>query len=123
MKILVVDDDREFCGTLEKILTKKGHKIKCVHDPMDALKIKKGREFDLILLDHRMAPITGVDLLEKLRNEGIKTPAIMMSAYASRDTFYETRKLGLVDHINKPFSIQALEVMIAETEKKQKRGL
>ncbi|MDP8261668.1 MAG: response regulator [Candidatus Ancaeobacter aquaticus] len=112
MKILIIDDDKAFCGTLEKILLKKGYEVTSVHDPMEVIPLAKENEYELMLLDHRMSPITGVDLLEKLRNEGIKTPVILLSAYASRDTYYETKKLGIVNYLNKPFSMEKLEELI-----------
>lgn len=119
MNILVVDDDKRFCSTLKKILDKKGHKIVSVDDPLRVLSTAKNEPFDLLLIDHRMSPMTGIDLLQSLRKEGVKVPAIMMSAYASRDTFFEARGLGIVNYIYKPFSIPSLEEMIENLNKNQ----
>lgn len=122
MNILIVDDDKKFCATLKKILDKKGHTVTPQPDPLRVLNTVKKEVFDLLLIDHRMSPMTGLEVLENLRKEGIKTPAIMISAYVSRDTFFESRRLGIVNYINKPFSIPDLEELIEQigrTEKKE----
>ncbi|HRZ87630.1 MAG TPA: response regulator [bacterium] len=121
MHILIVDDDKKFCSTLKKILDKKGYEVTAVPDPLRVLHTAKNGDFDLMLIDHRMSPMTGLEVLENLRKEGIRTPAIMISAYVSRDTFFESRRLGIVNYINKPFSMQQLEELIENTARNMKK--
>ena len=61
-----------------------------------------------------MYPITGKELLRRLRVKGNNIPIIMMSAYKTRDGIFEMKKLGAVDYIAKPFDFKKISKLLGK---------
>ena len=102
-RILVVDDEENIRHMLSLILKKEGYKVSTAEDGQEALeKIERG-EFDMVLCDVRMPRLTGIELLEKLREQSIDTTMIVMSAYGNIDSAIEAMKAGAYDYLSKPF--------------------
>jgi len=110
--ILVVDDEYVVIDVLKTFLSEKNFRIVFELDPTNFENIVEKEEPDLIFLDNRMYPITGKELLRKLRVKGISTPVIMMSAYKTRDGIFEMKKLGAVDYIAKPFDFKKISKLL-----------
>jgi len=112
--ILAVDDDALNRGVIERIVTRKGHKVTLASDGKDALrKIGKG-SFDLILLDIMMPGIDGVDVLQEIRRcYSISTlPVIMVSALSDSDKVVELLELGANDYVTKPIDVKVLQARV-----------
>ncbi len=82
-RILVVDDNTEFLQTLSTVLSGDFDTIKAT-GVMDALNTLKTITVDAICSDFNMKDGTGLDLLEKIRQKGLKTPFLLMSCDDSR---------------------------------------
>jgi two-component system alkaline phosphatase synthesis response regulator PhoP len=75
-RILIIDDEEDLCEILQYNLSNEGYKTEVSHSAEDALKSLPG-EFDLLLLDVMMGPMSGFKLADKLRKElKIETPII-----------------------------------------------
>ena len=110
--ILVVDDEYVVIDVLKTFLSEKNFRVVFELDPTNFENIVDKEKPDLIFLDNRMYPVTGKELLRKLRVKGIKTPVIMMSAYKTRDGIFEMKKLGAVDYIAKPFDFKKISKLL-----------
>lgn len=75
LDILVVDDDEEICGILDKFLSRKGHKVKTVDNGADAINIIKAVDFDLVLSDLGMPDVNGYEVARAI-NKLDKKPKI-----------------------------------------------
>ena len=74
--------------------------------------IGKGAEFDLLLVDLKLPGMSGLDILEKLREQGRGILAIMITAYATFETAVQATKLGAYDFLPKPFSPEELRYAV-----------
>ena len=108
-KILVIDDDEKIGALLRLYFSKKGFTVGIVQKAEEAEReIEKTRP-DLIFLDYRMSPITGKDILERMRIRGDRTPVVMMSAYRRRDGDLEMVRLGALAYLPKPFDFAEID--------------
>jgi len=102
-KILIIDDDLSSAGVLETYLKSIGLDVIVVTDPEKAessIEIHKPR---LIFLDYRMSPLTGKDILERLRIRNVRIPVIMVSAYKRPHGEIEMERLGAAAYLAKPY--------------------
>ena len=105
-EILVVDDDPANLELLARRLARTGYKSECVNNGQAALDLLEERRFDLILLDHMMPGMTGLEVLENLKhNPRLRTiPVIMLSAADDVDLMVQCVLHGAEDYISKPFN-------------------
>jgi len=113
MKILIVDDEKALCDSLEHYLKKKGHEIKAVNDFKSADEALLIEKFNLIFLDYRISSQhTGRDLLFHAKRLHLNTPIVMMSAYKTRDNEIELRNMGVQDYLAKPFKLAEVDKIL-----------
>ena len=116
MKILVVDDYPTMRRILRNLLAQIGHTdIDEASDGGEAFaKLQNGR-FDLVISDWNMEPVTGLDLLKKVRGEqSTQTlPFIMVTAESKTENVVEAKKAGVNNYIVKPFTADTLKAKIA----------
>jgi len=111
-RILVVDDEANFLAVLGQVLTSKGHEVHLCGSVETALAETDGHPLDLAVTDLRMAPQSGMVLLERMRKERPALPVIVMTAYATVETALDALKIGAFDYVTKPFRLEAfLEVV------------
>jgi DNA-binding response OmpR family regulator len=107
-RILIIDDEEDLCEILQYNLSSEGYKTEVSHSAEDALKSLPG-EFDLLLLDVMMGPMSGFKLADKLRKElKIETPIIFLTAKDTENDILTGFSLGADDYISKPFSVNEL---------------
>ena len=111
-KILIVDDDPAICKLLEKVMHSNELETTTVNCGMDALSILKNHTFDLILMDIMLGDMEGVEVIKRLRNQGISTPVMIVSGRnEDYDSLYGL-SLGADDYITKPFNILEVKARI-----------
>lgn len=111
-KILIVDDEEDLCEILQYNLVNAGYTIEVAHSAEEALK-RALADFDLILLDVMMGPISGFRLADKIRKElKIETPIIFLTAKDTENDILTGFSLGADDYIPKPFSINELTARV-----------
>ena len=113
-KVMIVDDDREITLFLQKYFEEKKLNVVSVTNPLDAEKKIIEEQPDLIFMDYRMAPVTGKDILEKLKALKLQIPVVMMSAYKSIDGYYEVRRLGAIEYISKPYNFDEIDRILEQ---------
>lgn len=85
MRILAVDDHPEILNRLEIALAQEGHEVATCETGEGALGRCRQGSYDLILLDIGLPGIDGFEVVEQLRQEGIQTPVIMLTAQSSEE--------------------------------------
>ena len=104
LKILVVDDESRMRKLVKDFLTKKNFQVLEAGDGEEAMDIfYKEKDIALIILDVMMPKMNGVEVLQKLRAEGIKTPIMMLTAKAEKDDRITGFNAGADDYLPKPF--------------------
>lgn len=109
MQILIVEDDEQIASSLKKNLLVEGHSALIAGDGEDALKKISKIEFTAILLDWRIPKLTGIEVCKRIRENGINTPIILLTALSDISNKIEALNAGADDYITKPFSFD--EVM------------
>jgi DNA-binding response OmpR family regulator len=111
-KILIVDDEEDLCEILQYNLNNEGFKTDIAHSAEEAL-TKPLSEYNLILLDVMMGPISGFRFADKLRKEfNISVPIIFLTAKDTENDILTGFSLGADDYIPKPFSVNELSARV-----------
>jgi DNA-binding NtrC family response regulator len=111
-RILVVDDEeinREF---LQEALAHEGYAVEAVADGLTALERLKQQFFHVILSDLKMPQMSGVELLQQLKEITPATVGIIFTGYATIETAVQAVKAGAYDFVTKPFRIEELLVLL-----------
>ena len=107
-RVLVVDDDLEMCELLSDVLKGEGFSAITTHDSLEASKILKKEEFDIIITDLKMKGLKGLDLPEETRQVSPLTPVIIITAFGTIESAIQAMKMGAYDYITKPFQMDEL---------------
>ncbi|WP_028357219.1 response regulator [Brackiella oedipodis] len=123
-KILVVDDEVGIRELLSEILYDEGHTVEIAENASQARLARQKSRPDLVLLDIWMPDTDGVSLLKEWGSQGLlDMPVIMMSGHATVDTAVEATRIGAMDFLEKPITLQKLlnAVQTALTSSNYKR--
>jgi CheY-like chemotaxis protein len=106
--ILVVDDEVDTCHNLKDILTDLGYQVDTAYNGPSALELARKKHYDVALLDLKMPGMDGLTLYRELRKLRSETVAIVVSAYASKDTAEEALAAGAWQVLPKPVDFPRL---------------
>jgi CheY-like chemotaxis protein len=114
-KILIVDDDQDLLDMVGVLLRSEGHEVTGVTSGFEAIEyIQSIQPLDLMLLDLRMAPVDGMEVLEVARKERPTMDVIVISAYLDDATVQRITELGCAGHVSKPFSLEEILMPIQD---------
>jgi DNA-binding response OmpR family regulator len=108
IRILVVEDDPAISTGLKASLETEGYKILVVNDGEEGLNAAMNENPTLILLDIMLPSMSGLEICMKLRNKGVVTPIIMLTARTEEADKLLGFELGADDYVTKPFSMKEL---------------
>lgn len=108
MHVLVIEDDRTIGKALERGLAEAGHECVWVKNGRRGLDAARGCTADVIVLDLLLPELPGLDVLRKLRAEGVRTPVLALTALGSVDERVAGLNAGADDYIVKPFAFPEL---------------
>jgi DNA-binding response OmpR family regulator len=108
MKILIVDDDPSLLDQLQQLFINQRYTVETASDGHGALDKLFDTVFDLIVLDIMMPTIDGLAVLQELREGGIETPVLMLTAKGDAADKVKGLDLGADDYLSKPFSADEL---------------
>jgi two-component system copper resistance phosphate regulon response regulator CusR/two-component system response regulator MprA len=108
MTILIVEDDRKLAHQLQKGLNEEGHPTSLVFDGKKGLEIATTMEFDVLVLDVMLPGLDGFTLVRRLRQAGVVTPVLMLTARDSDEDIVTGLDAGADDYLTKPFSFRVL---------------
>ncbi len=107
-KILIVDDNIEYCENVIDVLEMRGYEAVGVHDGFKALEVIREDGIDLVLMDIRMPIMDGVETFRKLKEVSPKVPVIMITAHAVEDRISEALWNGACGAFQKPVDFKRL---------------
>lgn len=111
-KILAVDDDQNVLKILKMRLDAEGYMVKAVSSGKGALEIVKYEEFDMALLDLKIAKENGIELMETLHGINPEMPIIILTAYGTIESAVEAMRKGAYSYLTKPFDNHQLLLQI-----------
>ena len=106
-KILVIDDKPSMRKMLKTNLEIEGYDVIAVNSAIKALELLTS-DIDLIISDLKMNEMTGIEFLKEIRGKDLRTPFILISAYAKVNDAIEAMKFGVTEFIEKPFEVDFL---------------
>jgi DNA-binding NtrC family response regulator len=118
-KILVVDDEPNSREGLTKILTKEGFDVVSAESGDTALAAAEKEDFDLVITDLKMPEISGIDLLEKIREYKPDVGVIIVTAYGEVNSYLKAMTLGAFEYLNKPIKLDELRRVIRKALKEE----
>lgn len=111
--ILVVDDDRRNLEMLGEALCGAGFQVDLANSGEEAIERGGAREYDAVLSDIKMTPVSGMEVLESFRTTTSETPVVLLTAFGSVETAIHAMKQGAFDYITKPVNLEEL-VLVAK---------
>lgn len=111
-KILIIDDERSIRRTLKEILEFENYEVETVEDGIAGVKEAKANNYDVIFCDIKMPQMDGIEVLTKLKNDGLETPIVMISGHGNIETAVDSIKSGAYDFIEKPLDLNRILVTI-----------
>ena len=107
--ILVIDDSREIVRHLtETVLPSFGYHTMHAYDGQVGLDIIREKKPDLVMLDFNLPQMTGLDVLQQMAQESLKSPVVLMTGYGSELSAIEAFRLGAKDYLIKPFTVDEI---------------
>jgi len=108
MQILICEDERRLASALKQILEEEKYRADVVYNGTDALDYGKSGIYDVIIMDVMMPCMSGLEAVRGLRQAGIETPVLMLTARSSTADKVSGLDMGANDYITKPFAIEEL---------------
>ncbi|MCX5838030.1 MAG: sigma-54 dependent transcriptional regulator [Deltaproteobacteria bacterium] len=116
-KILVIDDDRSICETLDLYLTEEGYEVVTAATGTEGLNKFVETSPDVVILDIRLPDVDGFTVLEDLREDDENVKVIMITAHHDMDSTINAMKSGAFDYIHKPVNVDELDMAIRKAVK------
>ncbi len=107
-RILIVDDEKDICDLLFRLLKKNGYVPIVAHDGETALEMIRLGMPDLVVSDVRMPGMDGMELLRRSKQFAPALPVLMITGYAGIDGAVQAMREGALDYLPKPFDVQEL---------------
>ena len=116
MKILIVDDEENIQKTTALALKTMGHQTAAAFSGSQALRKLGEERIDAVFLDLRLGEEDGLQVFDRMREEGHDMPVIMFTAYSSIETAVEATRKGVFDYVPKPFVPEQIRQALKKLE-------
>ena len=110
--LLIVDDEEGARQSL-RVIFKDDYNILLAADGATAVELAQRNRIDVAVLDIRMAGMSGIEVLERLKYVNAAIEAVMMTAFETTDTMRQALRLRACDYINKPFDVSTMRTAVA----------
>lgn len=108
MRILIVEDEIKIANAMKRALELQKYVVDVAYNGTDGLDLAVGEKFDLMILDIMLPGIDGLEICKKVREEGIHTPILMLTAKGQITDKVAGLDMGADDYMVKPFSFEEL---------------
>ncbi len=120
IRILVVDDEKVIRDVLTDFLTTEGFIVTAVESAHRALEELEDQHYELVITDLKMPGMSGIELLERIRDKKIDTLTVIMTGFGTVETAIKAMKYGAYDYIMKPFKVNEVVQIIRRGLEKKK---
>lgn len=108
MRILLVDDEVELADPLKAVLTREGYSVDAAYDGVSGSQLAAIGDYDLLILDWMLPQMSGLEICQQLRSQGIATPVLFLTAKDTLDDRVQGLDAGADDYLVKPFELREL---------------
>jgi DNA-binding response OmpR family regulator len=113
-RILVVDDDVDIRDISTRVLIAYGYHADAVADGAAAWKALRASRYDLLITDHNMPKVTGIELVRTLRSKRMTLPVVLMSGALPAEALVRDSSLQLAGTLLKPFTMEELVATVTK---------
>lgn len=113
MRLLIIEDDREAAAYLTKAFREAGHTVDHAGDGLDGYALAREGAYEVLIVDRMLPKLDGLSLVRSLREQGIATPVLILSALGQVDDRVKGLRAGGDDYLPKPYAFSEL---LARTE-------
>jgi len=122
VRVLLVEDDRKVASFIQKGLEEEGFTVELAMDGKEGLERVKASSYDVVLLDLMIPEIDGLELLRLMRDGGIETPVLILTAKDTKEDVVKGLNAGSDDYLTKPFSFDELLARIRALLRRAKKA-
>lgn len=108
MRVLVVEDEVKMAAFIERGLKEEGYSVDVAHDGTQGWQYSHDHDYDIMILDWMLPGVNGLELCRKIRETGLQTPVIMLTAKDAVEDKIKGLDQGADDYLTKPFSFDEL---------------
>lgn len=119
MRLLIIEDDAQAIAYLAKAFREAGHLADQATDGLDGYALAREGQYDVLIVDRMLPKLDGLSLIRSLREQGVTTPVLILSALGEVDERVKGLTSGADDYLPKPF---ALSELLARVEALGRRG-
>ncbi|MGF1862335.1 response regulator transcription factor [Photobacterium profundum] len=112
MKLLLIEDHKDIAGVIFDFFEIKGYTLDYANNGLHGYELASSNYYDLIILDVMLPRMDGFTVCQKLREQGVDTPILMLTARDTREDTLEGFAQGADDYLVKPFDLEILEARI-----------
>ena len=122
-RILIVEDEERLCAAVAKGLGDQGFGVETSLDGFEGYRMAREGDFDLLVLDWMLPNLSGIDLCRRLRQEGVATPILILTAKDGVSDETGALDAGADDYVRKPFEFAVLVARCDALLRRRTRGL
>ncbi|MFE1601473.1 winged helix-turn-helix domain-containing protein [Methylobacterium sp. ID0610] len=108
MRLLIIEDDREAASYLSKAFREAGHVADLAADGLDGYALAREGDYDVLVVDRMLPKLDGLSLIRSLREQGVQTPVLILSALGQVDDRVKGLRAGGDDYLPKPYAFSEL---------------
>src|SRR3954471_7044331 len=108
MRLLIIEDDREAVSYLVKAFREAGHVADQALDGLDGYALAREGAYDVLIVDRMLPKLDGLSLIRSLREQGVETPVLILSALGQVDDRVKGLRAGGDDYVSKPYAFSEL---------------
>jgi two-component system OmpR family response regulator len=112
MRVLLIEDDQQVVGYLQKALREAGAVVDDAGDGRDGLLMAAAADYDALIIDRMLPKLDGLSIVRTLRASGNRTPVLILSALGEVDDRVEGLRAGGDDYLVKPFAFAELQARL-----------
>ncbi len=119
MQLLLVEDEPKIAAFIQKGLNEIGYELTIAYDGQLGLNMALQGDYDIIILDVMLPVINGLEICKNIREQGINTPILMLTALGTLDDKVHGLQMGADDYLVKPFHFKELTARIQALTRRQ----
>jgi DNA-binding response OmpR family regulator len=123
MRVLVIEDEHKIANAIKKGLHRESYAVDLVHDGIEGYDLAAAEQFDVIILDIMLPGMDGIEICQKLREQQVHTPILMLTSKSQIDDKVLGFNTGADDYLTKPFAFAELLVRIKALTRRPKNSL
>lgn len=123
MHILVIEDERRLAILLRRVLMEERHTVDLANDGTSGLDLAASDTYDLVVLDVMLPELNGVEVCREMRDAGVQTPVLMLTARGAVEDRVAGLKSGADDYLVKPFAMEELLARVDALLRRRNHGL